>query len=156
MEKKNKPRITDILPKLLNIKRKKFERLKSKAKVDALFEKFYAHEPGIKIPYPNLFADTMIHQRFGDSINFDDAKVVVEILYILENQEDPSIAHQTSEQRNNAVNQRMIKIKLEAKEKYQLGLIEMFNALKKNSNQQILPILETAKKMLDRDPEPSL
>lgn len=145
-----KPNIFDVIPKLFDLRRKKQERLKNRARIDCLFEKFYAFDPDIKIPYPNLFADTLIRQRFGESMNMGDIKTVIEILYILENQQDPTLAHQSKEERENAVNKKMIGIKAEAKEKYQMALNEMFTALKKNSNQRILSVLEQSKQILDQ------
>lgn len=145
--------IFDVLPKLKKIRQKKLDRLKAKTRIDCLFEKFYAYNPDIKVPYPNLFADTLIRQRFGDSWELGNVKTVIEIMYILNNQDDPDIAHQTPIERENAVNKFMIGIPAEAADLYQRAIMEMFSALKKNSNLQILGLLEKTKEILDRGME---
>ena len=139
----------DALPILNRIKKQKQEKLKSKANIEGLYWRFYSYDPKIKIAVPNLYADNEIRRRFGEDPDYSKDEVLVEIIYILENQDEDILHNQSEYERKEAVIKRMQSVTVAEREKYQKALFEMYVALKKNSVQQQMQVLEQARSILD-------
>lgn len=145
------PNIWQVMDRLKAIKARKEKEKAGNRRIEDLFVKFYEYNPEIRLPIPNLFANSQIQKQFGgmDKINFENDEHIARLLFILRNQENDVLVNTSPEDQEKAIRKIMMEIPASQKEHYQRALFELFTALKKNSirrqkeiMQEVLQILQ--------------